>query len=264
MRTFLAIATTIGLTATAHAQPSCPTPDELNLPVQSFADVFKPDGAKASKGEFETTADFEARKATVQSPGVALIALEPVPTPFQYDADKQEFRVSHWTFDGNVLYWGLRGITAEQRTLFGSAGDDPIELGVSNVRKSTGSYEAQNAYGAKTTVEKVHRDIAVIFQDKGRSMATGDTLFGSYGSVQTRYLTFKAPLADAPGLKSELRLVALVNPKPPYFAAGTYVSDPSRQFPTERTDEVSILFADIKCVAAIDKAGKVWGHWATR
>lgn len=72
------------------------------------------------------------------------------------------------------------------------------------------------------------------------------------------------PLAQAPEVKDALRMVTLIEPKPPFLGEQDYHRSPTMDLPTDRHTKYKFLFADIKCVGALDGDGNLLAHWKTR
>lgn len=247
----------------AMGRAACPTPDLLQQPARSFAEIFQPGDASEPKGEFETSAAYAARQAAAPKPGQSVLRVQLDPESLTYDADTQAFQYFEYALSPIIDFAHLTGLTPDQKTLFDGA-ERPVALMVSQERRDAGSYEAENAYGAKTTVAKWVIDKHVVFEARGRKGPTGDTLLNEHRRYEPRSLSVRVPIDRAAALKTELSGVALVTPKAPYYATGSEFMAATRTSPTENTVQVSILFADIQCFGIMDGAGTLLAHWATR
>lgn len=247
----------------ASALDVCPTPEKLLQPARSFEDVLAAMPSQAPKGEFESTAAYEARRSTARPPSEELVEIRLL-SDFKYNADRQAFEYFEYAFGSITMLDDLNGLSSEARAQFNFDYKRPVALSVRYERKTVGSYEGQNAYGATSTVEKVQTTQQIIFDNLGRKGLNGDTPFAEYKDYKERYLSIPVSIDRAPAVKSQLRAVALIAPKAPYSAAGFRLSSPTRSLPIEATSNVLIMFADIKCVGVLDGEGQLLVSWSTR
>lgn len=170
------------------------------LPVETLIDAVKKAAVVSKKGEFESTADYEARKTAARSASflggstlndtfaisipVSKWAHRHLAYTFNPDAGEAAFFVLPATSTG-----GTKGIY-EQREYGSKSGIDFFkELATNILSKST--YEGINGYGAKVTVEK--------------------TVSVSYGLAANRipFLTFGLKDYHGPDLKSASNLAVI-------------------------------------------------------
>jgi hypothetical protein len=140
-----------------------------------FADL------QIEKGEFETTAQYEARRATVSSPTVRAFVIKSE-TPV-YDADRQVFSVTPSKDFVPIGYNSTSdrlGFSTEVETLAES------------------TYDATNAFGAGRTVHKAIAKVYAVVSKK-KSDGTPPTL------------RVHVPLERAPQAKESLRVLLVVN-----------------------------------------------------
>ncbi len=184
----------------------------------------------------------------------------------KYNADTQAFEVYRSLFNSNFpfsLAYGMSDIDIE---FFGDGGYyNRVELEISRSSKIIGTYEASNAYGATTTVTEYHIVSKLVFDNKGRHrMGAGDDLFEERKEYASRTLEIPVPLADAPQTKKTLEMVALIDPKEPFYTTLRYYDTPDMEYPTEKNGDAIVLIADIQCIGAIDGDGNLLASWKTR
>ena len=249
------------------AQETCPTPEILNGDSISFDELFSMGGDQdITKGEFETTAQFEARLAARTAPPKSVVRLEVDAERFLYDADNEVFQLYSFALAPNVSYGLIRTMSADQKELFGDIYySDPVQLQAFSSSDSIGTYEASNAYGATTTVTRYEEKTKIIFEDKGRYRKTGaDDLFRTRNSFEANILTIPVPIEHAPSIKPELKVVSLIEPKAPYYENLEHHTSPDMKYPSERDNEISVLVADIQCIGVLDGDGNLLASWKTR
>lgn len=244
---------------------ACPTPDLLKQPARAFGDLYQSMN-QAPKGEFESTAAYEARRSATAAPGQTLIELKLRPDGLKYNADQQAFEYLEFAFQALSPSPALiSSMPSEARSQFNSDDMHPVSLTVSVDSKEEGTYEGQNAYGATTTVTKMKITEQLVFDRPGRKGIVGDSLLAEYKDfVPQRFVSIPASIDQAPALKGELRAVALVTPRAPFVTAGIEDLGPTRTTPLDRVVNTTIIFADIQCVGVLDGKGNVLASWVTR
>lgn len=254
------------LSATAYAQVACPRPENLIGTPMGFFEFYKEmAGPAITKGEFETTAEFEARLSEIKRPSAALVEVVLKPERFRYDADAEAFKVYIHEIDPGSAYQ-LAYMPKELETILGNYNySKPVQIRTNREEADAGEYVATNAYGAETTVSESRAIEYVIFDNKGRNkLSSGDDLFTERGKYETATLSIPVPRDKAQETKSGLRMVTYVEPKMPWAAETSYRSKPTRQYPTDRRTTFRMAFADIKCVGVLNAEGELLAHWATR
>jgi hypothetical protein len=224
------------------------------LAISSFEEVIKKFDNLSPKTEFETNADFSARRKNSLDGvlGEELIILRNIPEAekkyIEYDAEKKQFKIIRFIFNNRAA--PIEKIFKKMNLNFPR---NPLNKYVDNViiassDKRIGEYEASNAMGARVTVGKLHRQTHVIFD--------GAILF-SQAQTPPYVLGFlKMEPQDARVFKETVRLAFVVNLKDPFFITGTHrATDPSFSYPYEIDEEISILFASIQCGLIVDQQG---------
>lgn len=249
------------------AQTACPSSEKLTGEPVLVSDFFKTqEGPTLAKGEFETSAQFEARKGKIDRPSSALIELELSKDVFSYDADNQRFRVSIFSdLETRDSFRSGYGSNEIMNALGDYNYGRPVHLLGKEVLTSEEEYTASNAYGAETVVSKKSYERYVIFDNKGRKkISSGDDLFVESPELELRYLYIPVPLETAPEVKSSLKFIALVAPKAPWVGKVLSSTQPTRQFPYDIRNTYNFVFADIQCLGVANGAGELLAHWATR
>jgi len=250
----------------ALAQSACPAPERLLAESTSIVQLF--DGLSEQvihKGEFETTADFEARRAAVNDPPPLVVQVEIAEDAFSYDADQQEFRVFIPTLEASSLFRHDYRLAALKDILGDYQDGNPVQMKIREEAIGEKEYEATNAYGATTLVTEKRSEEYVVFDNKGRRrLAGGDNLFEERKKYDTAYLHIPVPLDRAPEVKSQIAMVALIDPRAPMTAEADYRIEPTRARPRDYRTHYKIIFADIQCVGVLDGEGALLAHWQTR
>lgn len=250
----------------ALAQSACPVPEQLLAEPASIADLF--DGLSdqsVEKGEFETSEQFQARKAAIGDPPPLVIGVDLEPREFSYDADRQVFKVFIPSLEPSSLYRKDYSVRALEDVLGDYRYGNPVQMKVRSEAAPEREYEATNGYGAATLVTEKQITSWVVFDNKGRhAFANGDNLFQERKKYETAHLEIPVPLDQAPAMKSQIRMVALIDPRQPLTAEADYRIEPTRQRPRDLRNHYKIVFADIQCVGALDGEGALLAHWKTR
>lgn len=252
--------------AAAHAQAACPTPDRLTGAALSAEDYYAAmAGPEISKGEFETTAEFQARLALVERPSGALVLIDTTPDDFKYEADSESFRFLIFNLQPSRSY-------SSAYTLKGSKPDfgdynygSPVDLKIKEVETDRSEYMATNAYGAQTAVTKIEKVEYVIFDNRGRKrMVMSDDLFSERKEFEMSKLSIPVPRVEAQAVKEGLSMVAYATGKQPWAIESMRGGKPTRDVPIDVNSTFRIAFADIECVGVRDGEGRLLAHWATR
>lgn len=253
-----------GMGFSAHAQSVCPTPDLLMAQPVSIKDLYDDlRSQNITKGEFETTAQFEARKSAIADAPSLTVRIELEQR--EYDADREVFKVFIPSL-GTTPFYRDGYHAAALKEIFGTYEyGSPVQLLAQEDKKDESEYEGTNAYGARTVVTQTSYDKFVVFDNKGRrKLASGDNLFGENAKYETAHLLIPAPLDRAPEMKSQITMVALIDPRAPFTFENDYRIEPTRDLPRDLRYHYSVVFADIQCVGAFDGSGALIAHWQTR
>ena len=262
MRTTILIAAAALFSTNANAQNQCAdylgqtiAPKTFDEAIMSFANL-------APKGEFETTAQYEDRKKSALAGILGPLLISKAPEDrkyFQYDADAQKLRIITYAFQNTFFdtpsAFFVAGSKIDASTL------ENIQVVISRVDQPTGSYVAQNGFGASARVISVKRTTAVIFDRKANF---GEPLFPT--AKGSPYVVGELTLvpAEAQALKPNLKLAFVVVPREPYLIRGSKPGSVTTiQNPIDVTENFSILIADIQCGLVTDSTNKVLAAYPT-
>lgn len=228
------------------------------------------------KGEYETTAAFhERRGALTDSLSQPIVVRVDVDRDYlDYDADEQELRVSALAFGESGFPDSTSTMLAAQSVLRSAEIDsdmidrENVAFTVTSVERITGSYSAQNAFGAAFRVRKIDLTTRAIFDRRLPSDGMGvDVPLFRVAEVPPHLVgTLPSSPAQAKSLKVSLQLALLVRPKEPYFlkkSVSAFAAKATAGDPNEVTEKLEILIADVQCGFALDAAGKVLGGYPT-
>lgn len=220
------------------------------------------------RGEFETTAQYEARLQAAGSgaPRHAFVSI-PIDTKYiTYDADTGRFRIESPALDNKNASWDVfyDGPNPPWPKPVGRR--DYVDLVERSVEKVIGTYSASNAYGAKVTVRQVFRETVGVLD---RTANGNEDLFfpeRPWRSDQSHVIAEVAvDPTIAPRWRQNLKAAALVAPKAPYIAKG--IKDwgrPRFDLPKETTEQLTAVIADISCVVLTDQSDTVLARIPTR
>jgi hypothetical protein len=229
------------------------------------------------KGEFESTADYQARVARLTA-GTGRLIIGKVPDGenpydragrghyFRYDADRQVMRVISYAFDNANFnerdIWGYGGPLYQ-------AGDYTsrsynVDVVISENRRTTGSYRGTNAFGVSAQVVRTASTMNVIYERPLRSYAEGG-LFGQRGGTNDPLAEIPVSPGEAMRLKNSMLTAFVVVPQPPFYVEHTgRPSRPTIGMPEEVTRTTRVLFADIQCALLTDSGNRVLAAFRTQ
>ena len=223
------------------------------------------------KGEFETTADFESRKAAAFKDIPKLLVL---PSIFEgkhisYDADQQAMSVKSYALSNlNTDYAGVFGYGTDfDGKIEFSRLYDNLDAVIYRSEKNVGQYSGENAYGASRNVRKIDRRTVSIFEREGEY---GEDLFPSKmtdedGVDSIIGFVYDIPIEQAKLARDNWKSGYVVELKSPYFTEGPVRhKGPSITRPTEINETLSVVIADIKCGIVTDSSSRVLLSEATR
>lgn len=222
------------------------------------------------KSEYETTAQFEARRDAALGGGTGPLVIEKAPERadlFQYDADAQTLLVSPYVFSNSHFPAWQAFYAAGLSSAFNVSTLDNIDVVMADSDRVTGSYRATNGFGATTTVVSVTRSMKVIFERGSQLGRVRERLFP--GSITDDYKVnpvgrLRMAPDEARLLKPNLRIAFVAAPRPPYLVKGsTKYGKTTIQNPRDVTLDFTILTADIQCGLLMDGGGRVIGAYPT-
>ncbi len=226
-------------------------------------------GSLGPKGEFETTADYEARRNASVGTAARTVIIPKQPEGleyFEYDADAQKLKVLSYAFDNTGLDVWSAFYAAE---LYGKIDVNTfgnVEVVISREENPTGSHVASNAYGATVDVLEIAWTTRAIFDRQGDGTSGLD--YGLFPSADNSpYVVGELSLApaEAQRLKPTLQVGFVVTPREPYLVTGRHkVGKTTIQNPRAITEDFSILIADIQCGVVMDSSDKILMAYPTR
>lgn len=225
-----------------------------------------------TKGEFETTADFDKRSANLQS-ALAPTWLEvELSTIFVgYDADNEEFIITEEAWDQS-LNW-KRALEAADYS-FDSRQD--IGVGIKENLADRGEYAAVNGFGSSVNVSKIWITNYSILESSASDIVdqmvlpTGlpvgwrtefqsprfpsnntSSSTGQVGAVKV-----SVPIAQAESMKDRLQSAVYFEPTARGFK-GIELSEATYDDPVERTRFYNFLVGEVSCAVITDDNLKV-------
>ncbi|MCA1807044.1 MAG: hypothetical protein LC687_04235 [Actinobacteria bacterium] len=229
-----------------------------------------------TKGEFETTDEYDQRSNAAVSSVAASPLIIPVAVPekerngvFVYDADRQVMRVKNYAFSAGICP-GLGCLGHDRRG---------IEAVVSETEKVTGSYVGTNAFGVKAKVVQSLRTLEVLYEPKdapkgldsvsriGWELDHDDAVFPKPAGVVGYWypvVEFSIGTDDARKLKPNLRTVVVISPQEPFVVKGTKAPlAPTINLPSSTTVAYTLLVGDVLCGLVLDGSNKVVAAFPT-
>ncbi len=226
------------------------------LPAVKLVDILR--SAASPKDEFETSAAYQARldAAAEKLSGETFIRIVPDYKHVTYDADIQKFVISTYAIQNLGFFF-----PDDMQGLIKPGYEGSHSLVVEQTIKPTGTFEASNSYGAKTTVPKVDEQNYVVY-DKPKKSSNEQTFVGpqksEYGPPT---LELAVPVEQARTLKDKIGFALLVKPRAPFFRSGVTVRSAKITDPSETSITTNLIVADIKCAVITDDAGMVLALW---
>lgn len=225
-----------------------------------------------TKGEFETSAAYEARMAAALA-GVAGPRIVGVPMNLQYvayDADASVVTVKTYAVSNeNTDYSRIFGYGSpyEGKVPYASSVGSNIHIVVRKPETTDGSFTGQNSYGATSNITRVKRQTLALFEREG---ARGEDLFFPTGAAATaRDQVIAAypntPVDVAKKVKSSLTAAMVVTPKWPFYAKGkVFYGPPTMRRPIDIDETLEVGVVDFQCALLMNPEGKVFGAIDTR
>jgi hypothetical protein len=230
------------------------------------------------RGEFETSAQFEERRAAALAKCQQRYLIEaPVdPEYVRYDADKQVLIVAIYALTNtsassdelsSVFGYGSELSKAGTEIKYDILGSGNVIWPLPREQRDVGTYDGSNAFGATVPVTKQEQIARGVFdrQGKHRESVWTETPEPYVKDSPPVAFEIKADPQGAKALKQGgLRAAILVAPKAPFYATGVDHFAPTIRAPYDRTTEVRYLIADIECAALYDTGGELLATRATR
>lgn len=207
----------------------------------------------ATKGEFETTAQFQARIASTAPRGPAKLAVLVLPVDrsfVRYDADIGAMFVSAGSLNSGE-YSDETGaeISAIMATRSISSKGTPVF--VEQRSKVVRTYAAQNLFGASFRVTEIDRTTHAVHLANVR-------LFPFAKRDSSPIMSFEVSQALARRTKETLRLALIIKPKAPFVLSYTFEgSNPTALEPNHYTDRATVMVAEAQCALVLDDHNQV-------
>lgn len=262
------------LASGAAAEDACSAYVGQTVQVTTFDQAIANLPKIAPKGEYETTAAYEARKAaaTGGSNGKLIISKSVNRPPegsmdapyIRYDADAGQLNISTFAFSGDGFnIWSavyLAGLSDQVPVNTGSN----VMVVVSQVEKDVATYKGTNAFGTSATITSVARTSRIILEGGMEGFSRG--MFPSAENQPWIVGSLKMSPEEAQRLKPSLRLAFVVQPKDPFLFKDVHRlgDEPTLDSPYDIKDFYTVLIADIQCGLLLDGTSKVLGAWETR
>ena len=226
-------------------------PMSIDLAAAQVAPLGRP------RGEYETTEAHQKGMAALGSklPETMVVMVPLDRERIKYDADRQGFEIEEYAIDNSnapveaALYAGDKPILPFTPM-------ENIDIVGSSSEQVVGTYGATNAYGARVNVAQVQRVTKAIFE---RKAGNRETLFRSPQPVDAPPDFTTKPLgffgvspSIAPTLKSQLMAAVLIAPQAPYYVTGKKRWGARIDRPTEVSERVDLVIADIQCAVVTD------------
>ncbi len=211
------------------------------------------------KGEYETTADFEKRRAAAfhGTPSEAMVLVDLDPEFMEYDADRQILTIKRFAFSNQSIdhYYLLKDVDVG-----GTGFGDYADYTEKSIDTPTGTYIGTNAFGASVEVVKMDRLFYGIFD---REVTYGSNLWHASQGIQRVGLSdteniafqFRATPEQARSYKQTAKAVFFIRLRTPSTLTGSKFEKATINLPFERHNEYRFLHADIECAAVIDGDG---------
>ncbi|WP_374414900.1 hypothetical protein [Novosphingobium colocasiae] len=197
----------------------------------------------AAKGEYETTSQYEARKAAALSRAPTGLSVLVLPTDrdyARYEADDETLFVQAGAFQAGAY---SPNVKAQFPAWSAVARGVPEGTGlfVSDSQRLVRTYTAQNAFGASFRVSVIDRNTKALH-------LTTEQLFPFAKFKSSPIMGMRLPLAKAPQVRQTFKVALVLQPVAPFVVTG--MSDefrPTVREPQEYTDRVTLLVAQPKC-----------------
>jgi hypothetical protein len=213
------------------------------------------------KGEFETTSAYEQRSSILNDEKELVITVPIFSDGLKYDTDNQIFKIYPYAFlnyrnsDLNLnLFFLEKGKynISDKRNLY---------FVYPQIIKNMGTYQAQNSFGAKSKITKIHYFEKAVF-DRKTTLFEG-LFYNTYN--ETKIGEISVPIGSASDFKEKAKAAFVLVPKAPYLETGSYQHRaPTIPDPYDIQVNATILMADIRCALIIDSENSVIAAYKTR
>jgi hypothetical protein len=273
MKRLTSIAFTILILPNVAFAQNCPAPNSSINAIERDIAFAEAAPLNVVKDEFETTAQYEARRARLSSSTDAFWLNDPhlVESELVYNADAGQFEIELNSLAADLSAYRDKKLTELQRSgLDIKEYNRSANLGFTKHVKS--KQMMQNGFGASFEVEKVDTDNFRVFDRPVSSILENDLWQpdfskseekdrGGYKYTQNKkYISIQIEPEKARTLKPQMRGAILLRPKSPYRIETSSIASsfpPAPDFPYIWSDTYQVIIADILCYAFTDSAGRV-------
>lgn len=208
---------------------------------------------RAVKGEFETTAQYQARIAATPNSGSANLSVLVLPVDrsfVRYDADIGVMFVSAGALNTGE-YSDQTGAEASATLAVGPLYGKGTPIFVEHREKVVRSYVAHNLFGAAVRVSEIDRTTQALH-------LTNMRLFPFAKRDTSPIMGFEVPKASAPHEKQSLRFALVVRPQAPFVLSYTFKGpEPTASEPNHYTDRSSVIVAEGQCALVLGAQNQV-------
>ena len=244
------------------AVAECPASEGSTISMEKPRALFeKLQQPTITKGEFETTEQFEARKSKVSQSPISGLFVERdfLDEGAEYDADKQRYVIKEYVLGRAPSLWSVGLGRVKREDLDIGYSNHAVEL--SETSRAGKTYEASNAYGASVEVTTKHTETIAIF-DKKKKRATNPNWQSEFKVKSERGYKFRAigidvPIEEAKALKGNMRLAVFVTPREPYTFSFDHVMGAKINRPRDLFMNYDVIVGDVSCAVITDNAGTV-------
>lgn len=237
--------------APAYAQSPCPMPTLAQIHAKGVFEgaIVKARALGKERGEFETTAAYQARMAkaisAIAPSGSLTFPWMANRAAFSFDADAGTVTYANSTLDT------LCEVNPSS-TAYGLSRPFCIEETARSTRDR--AQVMANAFGAKAVVSPTHEmRVGIALNPDGHVDG------GPLGYEAAHLFQFQASVTEAQSLKKNGVVIVMMTPKAPLFVEGSHYSGATIDNPDETYGEDYLLIGDIVCLSLADDAtGRVY------
>lgn len=205
------------------------------------------------KGEFETTAQYQARIAATPGSGSANLSVLVLPidrTFVRYNADIGLMLVSAGAVNTGE-YSEQTGAEASAWLAVGNNVGKGTPVFVGQNERVIRTYVGHNLFGAAFRVSEIERTTQALH-------LTNTRLFAFAKRDTSPIMGFEVPLAAAPRSKQSIRIALVVRPQDPFFLSYNFKGpEPTSSEPNGYTDRASIIVAEAQCALVLSMQNQV-------
>jgi hypothetical protein len=220
------------------------------------------------KGEYETTAQYDARRRAAVAPPARATLLVPIDRDFlRYDADAGAMLVAAGAFvTGGYTGDGVADVALHTMLNSSGVGDgiglSRVSVQVASAERQTGSELGRNFVGTPVRVIAIERSTKGLSLDGSQPGSTAvlndGGLFAAARSEASPVTGFQIDAQRAARVKVTLRAALVVDSTPPRVVSGTMSStQPTAQRPVRYTERATIIVGRPRCGLIVDGAMRV-------